>query len=114
MKRHWLSNTVLSGMGTFVCAALTLLIMAGCSTKNRIVIPTQVSGVAGTDQLQKITVPQLMDEASLEEVSYSGPPITISNFDQAEPWDVSLDDCVRSALANSCLLYTSPSPRDRG
>ncbi len=104
MKRHWLSNTVLSGLGTLVCATSMLVMVVGCSTKNRIVIPAQCAGAPCTDQLQKIAVPQLMDEACLEETPYTGPPITISNFEQAEPWDLSLDECVRSALANSKVM----------
>ncbi len=104
MKRHWLSSVILSGLGTFVCVTSMLLVVTGCSTKNRIVIPTQTSGVPCTDQLQKIAVPQLMDEACIEEAPYTGPPITISNFENAQPWDMSLDDCVRAALANSKVM----------
>lgn len=103
MKRHWLSNAVLTGIGTFACLA-TVFLTSGCTTRNRIVIPAQTAGIPCSDQLQKISVPQLMDEASLEEVVYSGPPITISNFQEAEPWDMSLDECVRMALANSKVM----------
>ena len=103
MKRRWLSNAVLSGMGTVACLASVLL--SGCSTRNRIVIPSaELGGVACTDQLQKISVPQLLDPENVEEVAYTGPPVTISNFDQTEPWDITLDDCVRTALANSKVM----------
>lgn len=67
-------------------------------------IPAQVAGAPCTDQLQKIAYPQLMDEASVEEVPYSGPPITISNFDDAQPYSMSLDECVRMALSNSKVM----------
>lgn len=104
MKRHWLSNAALSVLGTFVCLA-SVSLMTGCTVKNRIVIPTQTAGVSCADQLQKISVAQLMDtEYVEEEVAYSGPPITISNFDEAQPWDMTLDECVRMALANSKVV----------
>ena len=102
MKRKWLSNGALSAMGTIAC--LAIVFAAGCTTKNRLVIPTQPAGVACSDQLQKISIPQLMDESCLEETAYTGPPITISNFEEAQPWDLSLDDCVRAALANSKVM----------
>lgn len=101
MNRNWLSNAAISGLGTIAC--LVVVFAAGCTTKNRLVIPQQKIAAPCADQLQKIDVPQL-DEASLEEVPYTGPPITISNFDQAEPWDVSLDECIRMALANSKVM----------
>ncbi|QEG20885.1 TolC family protein [Mariniblastus fucicola] len=104
MKRHWLSNVVISSLGSFVCLSSILLVVAGCSTKNRVIIPTQVAGVPCTDQLQKIAVPQLMDEACLEEAPYTGPPITISNFEQSQPLEMTLDECVRMALANSKVM----------
>ncbi len=102
MKRHWLSNAALSGWGMAAC--LTIVFLSGCTTRSRLVIPTQVPGTPCTDQLQKIEIPQLMDEECLEEVPYSGPPITISNFEQAQPWDMSLDECVRMALSNSKVM----------
>ena len=40
----------------------------------------------------------------LEEVAYSGPPITISNFEQAEAVEMTLDECVRLSLANSKVM----------
>ena len=103
MKRHWLSNAVLSGVGTVACL-VSVVLLSGCSTRNRIVIPPQTAGIPCTDQLQKISVPHLMEPEKVEEAPYTGPPITISNFDEAEAWDISLDECVRTSLANSKVM----------
>jgi len=102
MKRDWLSNAKLIGFGAIAC--LAVVFASGCTTKNRLVIPTQAASLPCADQLQRIELPQLMDEACLEETPYTGPPITISNFEQAQPWDLSLDECVRMALANSKVM----------
>lgn len=102
MKCHWLSNAALSGLGTVACLAIVLL--SGCTTKTRLVIPPQIAGSPCAEQLQKIETPQLMDEECLEQTPYTGPPITISNFEQAQPQDMSLDECVRMALANSKVM----------
>jgi outer membrane protein TolC len=102
MKCNWLSSVATTSLGTIACLAVVLA--AGCTTKNRLVIPQQNVSVPCADQLQKIEVPQLMDEACLEETPYTGPPITISNFEQAQPWDISLDECVGMALANSKVM----------
>ena len=103
MKRPRLSNVALTSLCGCVAVLATMLFVTGCATKTRPFVPVQVAGVPQTDQLQKISVPQI-DEESLEEVEYTGPPITISNFEQATPRDMSLDECVRMALANSKVM----------
>ena len=106
MKRIWLSKTALSISG--VLASLAIVASSGCVTKSRFVVPAHIPSTACdsacSDQLQKIEVPQLADEHCLEEAPYSGPPITISNFEQTEALDMTLDECVRMALGNSKVM----------
>ena len=43
-----------------------------------------------------------------------GASAAIGNFDGVHIGNQSVIDLARNAGANICLLYTSPSPRDRG
>lgn len=101
MKRLRLSNLGLFALAAF--ASLVIVAAAGCTTKSRLFVPSQATAVPCYSHLQKIEVPQV-DETCLEPAPYSGPPITISNFEQAEPLDMTLDECVRMALANSKVM----------
>ena len=55
--------------------------------------------------LQQIERPDLQgDEYTGGSELLSGPPITISNFGDVQPWDMTLDQCVEMALANSKVM----------
>ena len=64
--------------------------------------------------LQQIETPDLdCESCTTGDELRTATPLTISNYQDTASWDLTIDQCVEMALANSCLLYTSPSPRDR-
>ncbi len=81
--------------------------MAGCS-QNRNAMTFDSCGPSGTpcaDLLQKIEYPNLLeDQNGSGDELITGPPLTISNFQDAVPWELTLDQCVELALANSKIM----------
>lgn len=103
MTRRRFSTFVLRAQFVLFCA-LSIALVSGCSTRTRPIKLTNCGAVPCSDQLQKISYPELLDEQSVEEIAYSGPPITLSNFDQVEFLELTLDECVRQSLENSKVM----------
>jgi len=45
-----------------------------------------------------------VESESLDEVTQSAPPLTLENVDVAEMWELTLEEAVHSALANSKVM----------
>jgi outer membrane protein TolC len=48
--------------------------------------------------------PEVTDACDHEEEFIAGPPITLTNFEQIEPWPLALEEAVRITLSNSKVL----------
>ena len=94
--------TLVALLSTFF--SMTFVLLSGCSTKTSPVRLSECGDIPCADYLQQISSPSLSDEEAIEEQDYVGPPITLENFDQVQPWELSLDECVRMSLQNSRVL----------
>ncbi len=103
MKRSGRSQLTLMGLLT-ACACMSVVLLAGCTTKTRPIRLSECEGQVCSEYLQQISNPRLDSPDDLEEVDYAAAPISIENFDQVAPWDLSLDECVRLALKNSKVM----------
>ena len=56
------------------------------------------------------------DPKPLDGVIITGAPVEHLAFEEVKYWDefVNITNEARNSCASTCLLYTSPSPRDRG
>lgn len=55
--------------------------------------------------LQQIEYPDVFDDTCTDGCDLlTGPPVTASNFQELEPWDLTLDDCVHMALRGSKVM----------
>ena len=103
MKRIGSSQLTLTGL-LVACASMSAVLMTGCTTKTRPITLSECGGTPCSEYLQQISTPRLDSPEDLEEVPYAAAPISIENFDQVVPWDLSLDECVRLALQNSKVM----------
>ena len=86
----------------FAITGLIVVAFAGCHVRRDVTVPQ-----ANPCQkfLQEIEYPDLCDDSCTNGNDLvSGPPITISNFHDMEPWDMSLDECVLQALSGSKVI----------
>ena len=89
---------------SFVALALAMVSLVGCYKSNKR-ISSYPQAAPCQNFLQQIEYPDLCDESSTDGSDLiSGPPITISNFHEQEPWDLSLDECVLMALQGSKVM----------
>ncbi len=57
------------------------------------------------DFLQQIEYPDLACAGESEGTEFmTGPPMTVSNYEQLEPWNLTVDQCVEMTLANSKVM----------
>jgi len=103
MKRSGCSQLTLMGL-LLACTGMYTVLLTGCTTKTRKIKLSECGGQPCSEYLQQISQPRLDSPESLEEVPYAAAPISIENFDQVAPWDLSLDECVRLALKNSRVM----------
>ncbi len=77
----------------------------GCSTQRKSALKlTPECGPCQT-ALQQIEYPDLQDEAGMgSEELMTGPPVTISNFHEQTSLELTVDQCVELALANSKVM----------
>lgn len=96
----WLQLTMLSGL------ALMMVHFAGCASHQpqRLRLPGGDCAPC-SPVLQRIEHPELYDDGC-DDVSslYTGPPITLSTYDQIQYSEMTLDECVHLALQNSKVL----------
>lgn len=99
---------VTSTMGKIACLlslALSATWLAGCSQHRQQAV--QFTGDCGPCQtmLQQIEYPQLIDATDMQgDELLTGPPMTISNFQDLQPWELTVEECVEIALTNSKVM----------
>ena len=89
--------------------ALTIVIpcmlVLGCASSQRNDLNFETPCTPCQDALQQIEKPQLECADGTDGTEFlSGPPISIDSFSDVEPWDLTLDQCVEMALANSKVM----------
>ena len=94
---------------------VALVLMSGCTAQRRKALEFTPDVSPCQSMLQQIEVTDLIDESCTDGSELIAPtPTTISSFANLAPREITVEEAVELALANSkiCLLYTSPSPRD--
>ena len=77
----------------------------GCATSQRTNPTFETACTPCQDALQEIEKPELQCDAGTDGTEFlSEPPVSIDSFSEVEPWDLSLDQCVEMALANSKVM----------
>jgi len=96
----------ISLIAVLLFAAFTLC-WTGCASSPRaITFDSQSCGVACDNQTARIAYPQpssASDQQPLERL-HSAPPVTLSNLDSIQSREMTLDECVATALANSEVM----------
>ena len=87
---------------------ITLLVtgnLSGCRSAKSVTQDLTTSSPKCSEVLQQIETPDLCDD-SCEDPSdlLSGPPMTISTFQQMESWDLTLEEAIELTLRNSKVL----------
>ena len=100
------TSTAVSLVAALLMAVITLC-WTGCAASPRaITFDSQSCGVACDNQTARIAYPQppsVSDQQPVERL-YSAAPVTLSNFDSIESREMTLDECVATALANSEVM----------
>ena len=101
-RTDWPLQTLL-----LITLALSVVYLSGCHIQRA---PRKLRLASGdcqpcADALQKIEHPELCeDDCDLDDPIYTGPPITLSNFSDVEYLELTVEECVQRALANSKVL----------
>lgn len=96
------SNT--SQVAFLILFSLATTWFAGCSHRGATRL-APIESAPCQDVLQQIEYPDLMpDPCDDEPIPYSGTPVTISNYQEQIPLDMTLEQCVELTLANSKVL----------
>ena len=84
--------------------ALALVWLSGCRQRDSITF--MPDSLAGQAYFQTIDYPDLTETEQVGDGTelMSGPPMTISDFQELEPWELTLDECVQLALAGSEVM----------
>jgi len=104
-RRRFVSKWTLLG-------CLTLLFAVGCSAQRKSSLEYEPICETCDNVYQRIETPVICDGGcegacqcgGNDAVLQSLPPVTISNFQEQEPWELTVDECVRLALTNSKVL----------
>ncbi|MEM9943029.1 MAG: TolC family protein [Planctomycetota bacterium] len=93
-----------SSQKLFILAICGLLISAGCNRHRRAVSFSPETGPCD-NVLQKIEYPDLVDESESDGTELLAPaPMTITTFQETQPWELTVEECVELALANSEIM----------
>lgn len=86
--------------------SLTLTWAGGCHhRRNHLSFQTAECEVPCQSVLQQLEYPDIRMEGITDGSDLAGQtPITVSHFEDSEPWELSLEECVKYALANSEVL----------
>ena len=63
------------------------------------------------DELHEYTLEKVLKKMNFDKVSKKDKKYLVMLWHKIKPWN---DSCIAIDQLNNCLLYTSPSPRDRG
>ncbi|MCP4779118.1 MAG: TolC family protein [Planctomycetaceae bacterium] len=79
--------------------------LVGCQHRAKQVVDFSGDCSPCQSLLQQIEYPELEDEEGTDGLQYlSGPPVTISNFQDLTPLEMTVEQCVEMALANSKVM----------
>ena len=90
-----------------ITLSLSVVYLGGCRIQRA---PKQLKLARGdckpcSDAVLKVEHPALCeDDCDLDDPIYTGPPITLSNFSDVQYMELTLEECVHRALANSKIL----------
>lgn len=88
------------------CLSLAVVYFSGCAYRQ----PHKIAlaggdGIPCSPELQRIEHPDLCEDPCDSTLPlYTGPPITISNYEDAQFSELTLEECVHQALQNSTVL----------
>ena len=106
--QHKRIHTLVKFLGSATLAAVVLCWVGCASTpsKRSIQFDGQSCGIACDSQALRIEYPELSSVDDLHSVDqlYSPEPVTLTNFDSVESKEMTLDECVATALANSEVM----------
>ena len=95
----------LSGFGLLAAAVLLLNGVAGCRSAKPVAQDLSCPSPKCSEVLQQIETPDLCDDSCEDPTDLlSGPPMTISTFQQMESWDLTLEEAIEITLRNSKVL----------
>ena len=97
---------------TITLTLVVILLSAGCSAQRKASLEYEPICDTCSDVYQQIETPVLSDCGCDDDCQCgesdpllsSLPPVTISNFHDQEPWELTVDECVHLALSNSKVL----------
>ncbi len=89
--------------------ALITLYLCGCRPQQPFFLHEDGDLSHYVDKATQIEYPDVEAE-SLDEVQKASPPLTLSNSDVKEYWDLSLEEAIRIALQNSKIIRTLSQP----
>ena len=101
-RKPWPLRAVL-----LITLALSFVYLSGCRVHRS---PKKLVLASGdcrpcADSLQRVEHPELCEEeCEFDDPLYTGPPITLSNFSDVEYLELTLEECVHRALADSKIL----------
>ena len=85
-------------------ACLMVVWLAGCHHRDREVVFTP-SCEPCQEFFQQIEYPDAECEVNSDGTEFmTGPPMTVSNYENLEPWNLTVDQCVEMTLANSKIM----------
>ena len=88
---------------TLAMLAMSTLLVAGCAQRRAIQFDAQRESI--NPIYNQIEAPQLCDDRCDESTDLmSVAPTTIKNFEQLEPFNLTLEECLRQTLSNSKVL----------
>ena len=94
-----------SGGGILVALLLVLMVFSGCTRQRRSSLQFAADTTPCQLPLQQIEIADLIDETDTEGNELFAPtPTTISNFENLTPWELTVEQAVELALANSKVL----------
>ena len=105
LQRHRIFAPI-SFLGTASFAAAMLCWLGCASSPKSIQFDSSDCGIACDSQTTRIAYPQPSSASNERPVErlYSPAPVTLSNFDSVQSREMTLDDCVALALANSEVM----------
>jgi outer membrane protein TolC len=100
----WNSLRLASKITLVVGIGCTLISLLGCRAKQPVLCDVESYGPC-QDVLQQIEDPVVCDrQCEDNQLWMTGPPPTIANFEQLQPWDMTLDEAVQYALEHNEVL----------
>ena len=102
-KRLQLTNSFHVRCCVLIATGLAIVVHAGCHRKRP--LSTYPQAQPCQEFLQQIEYTDLSDESCTEGVELmTGPPLTVSNFENLERMELTLDECVLMALRGSKVM----------